>query len=253
MKHILVCLVLLAGSCSTPEKRIDDSRVSEKGTDPEYFEGRIPLDEHSSLYLEISLKPSIVQGEGKYLLRESIERPGEPEIRETTGIYSAAVHEDGSTIITLHGSARTTRLTRTYTTPSRKTRTEAFRNTDLTLRRDGDRKLIVLDDNSNLISSAYHHNLLKRSPDIFTVEGYFRHKEDTAEFYEMNTQTKWPLTQFGAYMDAARQYYRIATKKNEPIYLKGTAFVIEQDTPGNKRIRALVFKRILQTSSVSAE
>jgi hypothetical protein len=251
MKYLVLLLLTLA-SCNAAENRTSDTGQNFADS-PEFYEGRVPIDEQSYLYCEVSLYPSVITGEGKYDLKESIEGATSVHTEEMSGSYSSVTDKEGSAIITLHGSARTAHLVRVYTTVSGKIRTENFRDTDLTFVRNRNERLIVLDRYSRPVSLSYRHNLVKRTSDIFTIEGYFRHKEDTAEFYEMNTQTKWPIAKMGAFMDAAQQYYSITSRKNEPIYLKGTGFVVELVNAENKRVRALVFKKILQTTSVSSE
>ena len=84
---------------------------------------------------------------------------------------------------------------------------------------------------------------------MFTVEGYFRPRGDTADFLEMNTKEVWALSKLGAYNLASRQYYALTTGKYDLVYLKAIGYTVRHTNRAGQQVEALVLKRIIQMSS----
>jgi hypothetical protein len=109
--------------------------------------------------------------------------------------------------------------------------------------------LSVMTTFSEPVSRDANHYIHKRSSDMFTIEGYFRHTGDSADFYEMNTEKRWAVSKAGAYIPAIQQYHQLSEEKFEPVYLKGVGYSINRPDESGKKIQALVIKRLLQMSS----
>lgn len=196
-------MILTFFSCNTGEKIPGTFPISEGGDDHWIvYEGRVPLDEKKNLYMEVSMLPSDLTGEGYFQLSESLEKDHTyTPVSEFRGKY-ATIYGEGpeELIVHLHNSAQAEGLKRTYlSNTGYKTyfsdadiqviKEEFFRKTDLTLLSPGKNKLIVLDQNLKPLTLDPQYNLTKRTSKLFTVEGYFRHKGDTADFFEMNKYT----------------------------------------------------------------
>jgi hypothetical protein len=154
------------------------------------YEGRVPIGEGRFLYLELSLLPGSIAGEGHYALSETIEGDtGHLTFSSIKGIYSTSFGHGPNGqgfIVHLQNSAVMEGVKRVYSTPT-SIREEHYRRTDLLLQSEGDDKLVLLDKESRPLTNEAEYNLRKRTSRVFTVEGYFAHKGDTAEFYEVNT------------------------------------------------------------------
>jgi hypothetical protein len=252
-RFLLLLMALFTFSCSTKQNDKGTQQILEPVSDgvASVYEGRIPLDDKRNIFFEISLTPSVNANEGTYTLTEFIE--AEEVVSgnfSAKGLYSAIDNKMGEREFYLQNSARPDKLKRIYQTETGSIREENFRNKDLVIQSADNNMMTVLDNNATPVSTAFQYKLVKRASDLFTIEGYFRHKGDTSEFFEMNTERTWPVLKLGAYMEAARQYYKLATKKGEPVYLKGTAYTVDLTTKGNKKIKALIFKRVIQTTGV---
>lgn len=186
----------------------DTSRYSEWMV----YEGRIPLNENTHLYIALSMLPGDQTGEGSYRLEE---------FAETENVYTRASSFNGKystffgdfpeeAVIQFINSAQPEGLRRSYLTPGyqrnttsshrRVVREEPFRRTDLVVKRERKNRLIVLDQDLNPLSFDPAYNLTKRTSKLFTVEGYFRHNGDTADFFELNTREPWPVSKLGNYI-----------------------------------------------------
>jgi hypothetical protein len=230
-------------------------------TDWTMYEGRIPLNENDHLYLEISMLPGDRMGEGSYRLAEFLEKENTyTPVSKFDGKYSTLYGDSPEErIIQFINSAQPEGVIRTYHTrassgsitqsPLKMIREESFRNTDLAVKIERKNALIVLDQNLKALSPDPAHHLTKRTSKLFTVEGYFRHNGDTADFFEMNTREQWAVSKLGNYHQATRQYHKLARKKFEVTYIKATGYSVRHVTRDGKEIDALVFKRVLQMTS----
>jgi hypothetical protein len=245
---LLFCMLML--SCNS-RKPIDNIPEPVNEVDWTHYEGRVPLDDKRSLYLEVALLSGTMAGEGIYRLQETLEEEnGRNQLSELTGSYSTHSDDDQQLIVQLHNSALTEGVRRTYITNNGKTlREEILRNTDLHLRREGDRTLVVLNYRMEPVSLEHNDNLIKRSSRIFTIEGYFRHTVDSAVFFEVNTKERWAVSKRGAYDQAAREYHMLVREKFDSVFLKAIGYSIRQINRKGKEVEALVLKRILQTTS----
>ena len=263
MKKFAPVLIFFAFCCSTERKPAEKNPFPETGS-PGWmvYEGRVPLEETRFLYIEVSLLPGDIIGEGNYSLTESLQdENGETPISAFKGVYST-LHGEGADdlIIHLHTSSQKEGVKRTYLVKTgfkeyqsksdiKRIREEIFRKTDLTLKPGSKNKLIVLDQHLKPVSDESHFNLTKRASRLFTLEGYFRHNGDTAEFLEMNTKERWAVSKLGRYTQATRQYHKLIKNKFEVTYLKAVAYSIHHTNKKGKETEALVFKQILQMTS----
>jgi hypothetical protein len=257
MKAIfLLLLVSLFSLPSCNERKNTAVPLPEKNgiiNDMMIYEGRVPLDEKRALYIELSLVPSTIPGEGRFNLEEIVEDENESTaLSSLTGMYAITYgygEEEQDFMVQLHNSGLSNGIKRVYTT-GEKMFEETFRKNDLTLLSKGENKLLVLNNNSKPITLAPEFNLVKRVSKLFTVEGYFIYKNDTTDFFEMNTKEKLAVSNLGEYFKACQQYHQLTEKKSEPIYLKAVGFNVKQMDREGKEIQALVLKRIIQTSSL---
>ncbi|MBT1702184.1 hypothetical protein [Chryseosolibacter indicus] len=254
---LLLLLTLVINACNnTKEAAIDYSNeVYERSIVNAVYEGRIPVGEDRFLYLELALFPGSVDGEGTYSLEEVLEDKAlrDQPLHLSKGMYTISYgygEKKEDYIIQLHNSSHSAGLKRVYSA-SNKIYEETFRKTDLVLLSEGNKRLLVLDKESNPITREREYNLTQRASKLFTVEGYFTYKSDTADFYEVNTRENMAITRLGAYYEACRQYHELTEKKAEPIYLKAVGFMIKTVDAKGKETEALVLKRIIQTSSVA--
>lgn len=246
-----VFLCVLIFSCNSKSTLSDLIPEQEPLSEWTFFEGRIPLDDKRSLYLEVALMPGQLAGEGSYRLQEATEdENGRYQISDITGNYATHSNEDQQLILQFHHTALNEGLRRSYITNNGKTlREETIRNTDLQVWRKGDRTLIVLDYRQEPITLEPNYNLVKRSSPYFTIEGYFRHTVDSAVFFETNTRERWAVSKMGAYDQATREYHLLVKEKFDSVYLKAVGYSIRQINRKGREVDALVLKRILQTTS----
>ena len=218
-----------------------------------YYEGKIPLDETRNLIVELALWTGDNPSEGAYRLIEKLETENASEdVSNLEGSFSV-YNNDGRVVIQLLNSALSDPLKRTFYMKTDKGKTsfreENLRATDMSLVYLDDDMLSVMATFSEPVSTDPNHYVYKRSSDIFTIEGYFRHTGDSADFYEMNTERRWPVSKGGVYSSAIKQYHQLAEEKFEPVYLKGVGFSISRPDRKGKKVQALVIKRLLQMSS----
>ena len=167
-----------------------------------------------------------------------------------TGNYATFSTAEGGIEIHLQKSSYPTGVKRSYASPDgKRIREENYRIRDLVLKKDGDYKLLVLDNSNDPISLDENFNLSKRTSNIFTVEGKFAYVGDSSVFYETNTNQRWSVSRQGAYYLATRQYHQLANSKFEGIYLKGTGFSIRQMDSRGRAKESLVFKKIITMTS----
>lgn len=266
MKKLSYVLLLTVLSCNHRSAVNEEfPRVSEENGGWITYEGRVPLNENGSLYLEVHMLPSSQTGEGLYQITEYLET-GNSRSAETAykGKYSTFYGDTpDEMIVQFYNSSRPDGLRRTYLTPGfrenltdsdlKMIREEPFRTTDLILKTFGRNKLLVLDDHLQVASDDGEHNLVKRTSKPFTIEGYFRHNGDSADFREMNTGEKWAVSKYGEYHKAIREYHQLTQRKFDVTYLKGIGFSIRHTNRQGKDVEALVIKRVLQMTADSAE
>jgi len=241
---------MLCFGCEQKPDAPDDSENSIASSEWVVYDGEVPLDESRTLAIVLSLKQGTNVSEGEYQLTEFEKKENmQAELGKSKGTYAASFDTDTQAwIIRLQGAALENGVKRIYRPNPGTIREEIFRTRDLTLKKEDDDRLMVLDADEEPVSTEPGFNLIKRTSGLFTAEGYFVYKGNTAEFYEMNTHEKWTVSKRGAFYEAANQYHQLAKEKFESLYLKAVAFSIHSDAKkGNNRM--LVFKRIIQTSS----
>lgn len=249
--HLLLACILLAG-CNNL-RRADEEFPIKSVTDWITYEGRVPLNEKQYLHLEISMLPGN-PGEGIYTLREWLKTDtGSDKLGTFKGTYSTFSDRAGEIEIHFQNSSYPSGIKRTLRSPDgKRIREEQYRVRDLILRKDGDYKLIALDNSNEAISLDPDDNLSKRTSPIFTVEGTFAHVGDSSVFYEVNTNHVWPVAKQGEYYLATRQYHDLTSMKNEGVYLKATGFSIHGLSSKGKAREVLVFKKIIAMNSPQA-
>jgi len=264
MKPWLYFILLTMLACENRTKAPVGSFISpEENTQWITYEGRIPLTDEVNLYMELSIQPADQSGEGKYELSERLETDnslGEPTSFE--GKYSTLQgNTPDEVLFQLLNSARENGFDRTYITRGfqgsitdshlRVRRTEPFRVTNLTVKTSGSNKLLVLDDQLNLIEQGNEYNLVRRASRLFTLEGYFRHNGDSADFREINTGERWPVSKYGDYRKAIRQYHQLTQTKFQVTYLKAVGFSIRHVDRSGHEVDALVIKKVLQMTTTT--
>jgi hypothetical protein len=264
MKKLFWFILIGVLSCEN-RKQLPAEIASDTGENTMWstYEGRVPLNDDYSLYIEVSIKPSTETGRGIFELKESVEGGNSVSTAVTfKGEYSTLYGENAEErIVQFHNTAREQGLKRTHVVTGFKNnvtdsrlkmiREEEFRATDLTLKVGDKHKLLVLDDRLQQVSTESEHNLVKRTSRVFTIEGYFRHNGDSADFVELNTGENWPVSKYGDYMKAIRQYHQLTQKKFQVTYLKGTGFSIRHTNKQGEELDALVIRKVLQMTSTS--
>ena len=225
------------------------------------YEGRVPVDEERHLYLELSLSEATQSGDGSFHLEEFLEeRHNRLPVASFDGSYSTLFGANAEErLLQFHNTGHSKPLTRKYLIQGfkgnltdsniRMIREEPFRGTDLAVRMEGNDKLIVLNKDLQPVSLDREHNLVRRTSRIFTIEGYFRHNGDSADFHELNTEETWGVTKLGDYQTAIRQYHQLTERKFEVTYMKGIGFSISHTDKLGRPMEALVIKRVLQMTS----
>jgi hypothetical protein len=243
---VMFCFLTACNNLTRSEEEFPVKSTSDWIT----YEGRIPVNEKDNLYLEVGMLPGS-PGEGYYKLEEFLETAGGTEKTGSfKGNYTTFSTSVGEIEIHFQNSSYPTGVKRRYTSPDgKRIREEDYRVRDLVLQKDGDYKLIALDNSNEPISLEDNHNLSKRTSNVFTVEGKFAHVGDSSVFYEINTNQTWSVSRQGSYELATRQYHQLANSKNEGIYLKGTGFSIRQIDSRGRGKESLVFKKIITMTS----
>ncbi|HEY9487134.1 MAG TPA: hypothetical protein VIQ51_02310 [Chryseosolibacter sp.] len=266
MKKLIFIILPGIFSCDNDQRSGNQyPPVYEELTTWTVYEGRVPLNHDDYLYMELSMLPGDRSNEGTYELAEFLEEGLKAtSLSSFKGKYSTLRGENLNELIVLfHNSARSDGLKRIYTTRSHRgaatdtgpkiIREEPFRKTDLALKTAGDNKLLVLDDHLRIVSDEREHNLIRRNSRLFTVEGYFRHKGDTADFFEMNTGEMWAVTKLGDYNKAIRQYHLLTNRKFEVTHIKGIAYSVRHINKAGEKIEALTIKKVIQMTTSTAE
>jgi hypothetical protein len=249
MLRYFLFMICVLSACNEA-RRSDEEFPVKSSSDWITYEGRIPVNEKDNLYLEVTMLAGS-PGEGYYKLEEFLETPGGTEKTGSfKGNYITFAAPSGEIEVHFQNSSYPTGIKRRYTSPDgKRIREEDYRVRDLVLKKDGDYKLVALDNSNEPISLDENHNLSKRTSNLFTVEGKFAHVGDSSVFYELNTNQTWPVSRQGAYELATRQYHQLANEKNEGIYLKGTGFSIRQIDAKGRAKESLVFKKIITMTS----
>lgn len=210
------------------------------------YEGRVPLNDNDYLHMEVSMLPGN-PGEGIYTLQETLKtETGSDNVGSFKGTYSTFSNSSGDIEVHFQNSVHSSSMKRTWRSDDgKRIREEQYRVGDLILRKDGEHKLIALDNSHQPISLDPDDNLSKRTSFVFTVEGTFAHVGDSSVFYEVNTNQVWPVAKQGEYYLATRQYHELANLKNQGVYLKGTAFSIHGLSSKGRPRDVLVFKKII--------
>jgi hypothetical protein len=248
MHRFYFSVIIVCVGCNDLKKSDEEFPVKST-TDWITYEGRIPINENDYLYLELSMLPGN-PGEGLYRLQESLRTPaGTDNVGSFKGSYTSFAKPGGQIEIHFQNSSYPTGIRRTSkSADGKRIREEEYRVRDLVLLKEGDHKMIALDNANEPISLDEDDNLCKRTSTIFTVEGTFAHVGDSAAFYEVNTERVWPVSKQGEYALAIRQYYELADLKNEGVYLKGTGFSIERLSSNGGKKETLVLKKIISMS-----
>jgi hypothetical protein len=252
-----ICLFLLIASCSPKREELRFYPDSRSASTESIYEGRLPLDEKRVLVIELNLLPYANSAEGQYKLQETIEDwTSSYPLPARSGTYSSYQDEE-RILVRLHNSALGDGVIRTYYAKNEKGdirfREENLRGVDLNLLRLDDETFSVLSTTSEPVSRNADDHLYKRTSSYFTIEGYFRHTGDSADFFEMNTEHRWAVSKMGAYTSAIRQYHELVQEKFQPVYLKGVGFSINRPNESGKKVEALVIKKLVQMSSVATE
>lgn len=261
MKKLSYLILIGVFSCQVDKGQDHLPPVEQQDAEWMTYEGRVPLDEQTNLFIELSIQPSGIAGEGRYQMEEFMEVNNHyTPLSSFTGNYSTLYGESPDEMaVQFHNSAQPEGVRRTYLAPGFKgeftnsqikmIREEPFRQTDLVVKNSGNNTLVILDNDLKPITANPGFNLTKRSSPLFTVEGYFRHNGDTADFLEMNTGQAWAVSKLGDYEQAIRQYHQLAHDKFEVTYLKGIGFSIRHINKEGVEGDALVLKKVLQMTS----
>jgi hypothetical protein len=249
LRFLLLLLTFISFSCENARKS-DEEFPLKASPDWITYEGRIPLTDNDNLYMELAMNAG-APGEGVYVLNEYLESEEGDQIAGTfKGAYTSFPSEGGGIDIHFQNSSYEKGFKRSYRSPDgKRIREEDYRVRDLVLTKQGDHKLIALDNSNEPITLEDDYNLSKRTSIVFTVEGQFAHVGDSSVFYEMNTGQSWSVSKQGKYDLAIRQYHQLANAKNEGVYLKGTGFSIQQERRNGVLKDFLVFKKILSMTS----
>lgn len=266
MKNILCFILIATFSCdnsgNTPAVA---SFPPEENASLFAYEGRVPLDEKRHLYIELSISEARQTGEGSFRLEEFLEEDNKRSpVASCVGNYSTLFGSNPEErLLQLHNTGHPKPLKRKYlshgsggsrtSSNTRMIREEPFRGTDLALGIEGNNRLIVLNRDLQPVSLEREHNLIKRTSRIFTIEGYFRHNGDSADFHELNTEDTWAVTKFGDYQTAIRQYYQLTQRKFQVTYMKAIGFSISHIDKQGREVEALVIKKVLQMTSTPHE
>lgn len=262
MKQCTCLLLIVMFSCENRDGATEEfTLATEENNTRISYEGRVPLDDSSYLYIEVTMWPAVEPGEGRYDLAEFVETGNDSRQSSSfQGRYSTLYGDSpDDRLVQFRNSAINDGYKRTYIAPGfrgnitdsklRMIRTEPFRTTDLTVRISAEKKLTVLDGDLKPVSLEREFNLVRRSSKLFTLEGYFRHNGDSADFLEMNTRVTWAVTKYGDYRKAIRQYHQLTTRKFEVTYLKAVGFSTFHINKEGREIEALVIKKVLQMTA----
>jgi hypothetical protein len=231
-------------------KKHEENFPTKDATEWITYEGRVKINDSDFLIMELAMA-SGNPGEGSYTLREWLKTDaGTQSVGSFKGSYTTFSTPSGTIDIHFHNSAYPSGIKHTYKSlDGKRIREEEYRSRDLVLRKDGDHRLIALDNANEPISLESDENLSKRTSIVFTVEGTFAHLGDSSVFYETNTGHVWSVAKQGEYYLATTQYHQLTGAKNDGVYLKGTGFSIHHTTAAGKEKEMLVFKKIIGMSA----
>lgn len=246
MKKFLIGLSIIGVLASCESKKASEPFPHYLTTDVEWisYEGILLSENGQEIEAVLHLIPGTPGLDSHYRLLESLILPHDSRIAmgtKSTGTYSVLIGSPGQHIIQLKDRNLISSVMRgkTFATADRVTK-------DLFLKSDGDHRLVLVDENLKEVGPRY--TLVRRS-ELFTVEGYFTVYSDTSEYYERNTQKKWPVAQLASYDEAVSKYHSFASEESEGIYLKALSYTVRHIDTTGVEYDALVFKKILKMDS----
>lgn len=243
MKIFFVTLFVIGFfSCSKSSRTASDPFPNFFTTDEDWipYEGILPAGNGRDVQVVLQLMPATPGMDSYYKIIETLPGPQNSTFAMETssqGKFSVLLASEGRHIIQILNRAMISALMR-----GNKFSADDRVREDLLLQSNGDHELVLVDENFQEVDPRYR--LVRRS-DLFTVEGYFTVYDDTTEYYERNTQRKWPVAQFARYDEAVTNYHVLAKERHEGVYLKALSYSIRQTDPEGKERDVLVFKRIL--------
>jgi hypothetical protein len=242
MRKIIPFLLLLACSSKEQIESPTSPNIEESDEKKEVFvyEGVIRMDEE-----DVSVELSLVQGdnglESSFTLKVGESNEMFKVLRGKYSILYGGTNDENK--FQLHGKM-VIFPTKNLTGPFK----PEVRDIDLHFKSDGFQKLVLTDDDFNLIADDSRYTLYKRSR-LLTVEGYLTCEKNSSEFFEQNTSEQWNVAPLGIWPEAKRKYDSLATEEFEGIYLKALAYWIASDSTNED---LLVIKKIIQINKSKA-
>ena len=258
----LTILIILFSACSKPQEQKQPLFPIIASSDDTLivFEGTILSDNGLEVKAELSFKNAAVGLEGDFELNKVIENKemtsgdiskgkysisyGLPENEKGLTLDDEIVHSDQKISIDKTLSKDEVELRK---------KMEKFRQNLATekiyFRTLGSEKLIQTNKNFKPLNNSKY--ILYLRSNLFTAEGYVTADSVTSEFFERNTGEKWKLAKLVEYDSIKTTYQKLATEKNEGIYLKALAYSIEDPDSVNTSHKSIVIKSILRMEKSS--
>ncbi len=253
MKKLIV-LILLFTACSKPQeqKQTPFPIVASSENDWVVYEGRVRDKKGHVIDIELSLEQDAVGLEADFKLNINAKNNNYQTAFAPTGKYSISYgfpnQEKG---ITVECQAKGNPASESFIKELNKKIKfpELADGENLFFLTENSEKLILTDSHfSPLINSS---NALYHRSNLFTAEGYVTADSVTSEFFERNTSEKWELAKLVEYDSIKTTYQKLATEKNEGIYLKALAYSIEDLDSVNISHKSIVIKSILRMEKSS--
>jgi hypothetical protein len=253
MKKITV-LILLFTACSKPQeqKQAPFPIVATSENDWVVYEGRVRDKKGHLVDIELSLEQDAVGLEADFKLKINAKNNKNQTAFAPTGKYSISYgfpnQEKG---ITVECQAKGIPASESFIKELNKKIKfpEIADGENLFFLTENSEKLILTDSHfSPLMNSS---NALYHRSNLFTAEGYVTADSVTSEFFERNTGEKWNLAKLVEYDSIKTTYQKLATEKNEGIYLKALAYSIVSEDSSNRAGKSLVIKNILRMEKSS--
>jgi hypothetical protein len=253
MKKLFV-LILLLSACSKPQeqKQTPFPIVASSENDWVVYEGRVRDKKGHVVDIELSLEQDAVGLEADFKLNINAKNNKYQTAFSPTGKYSISYgfpnQEKG---ITVECQAKGIPASESFIKELNKKIKfpELADGENLFFLTENSEKLILTDSHfSPLINSS---NALYHRSNLFTAEGYVTADSVTSEFFERNTGEKWKLAKLVEYDSIKTTYQKLATEKNEGIYLKALAYSIEEPDSVNTSHKSIVIKSILRMEKSS--
>ena len=252
MRKLFILLIVIVG-CSTKNTESEKPFQLKNVSDDEWvvYEGQLKNEKGVIEDVELSLTQASVSVDSYFRLHISSNVNGHAIGTSFQGSYSVSYglpnHEQGITI-NCKAEAITGRIimnsrNEKVKVPDSETRDNLYFITD------GSEKLILTSDDFKPLTGKLEA-LHKRS-NLFTAEGYVTADSMTSEFFERNTMQSWSLAKLVAFDSIKVNYHKLATEKNEGIYLRALAYSIADDDSTNASGKAIVMKRILKIEKSS--